>query len=419
MGLKDLLKDPSLYKVGEEGVRIPTINFTSKGLDYKDGEGPLLGRRISFDITNENADPTFEIGNDYKRNSIDQFVRGGIKYANEAREIDFNRIKKFLETSDGRLFITKQITLQAQNPRPQKIYNGGVNTLASVASAGVSNIRRGGLLPSLGNINAFDADTYIGEVGQEEKSNLRENKYGLGDPGYIDSKSIIESLKSTFNLGSKEGYNARVYKKIDKINLLPVINMNDQENDTLNKTAKDFVPFRFRIINQDGGNDDFIIFRAFLDNISDDYNASHNTIKYLAAQTAPNYSSQGRMRTPYLKLTVGDWFNNLPGLITSIGLSWQRDYPWEIALDRTSETGNIEGKDKDMLILPHVLDVSLSFQPIHDFTPNNGTKSPFIGINGTINTINWLDDSKDITEVIGKDSNDNSVIKVNTSTYNT
>ena len=109
----------------------------------------------------------------------------------------------------------------------------------------------------------------------------------------------------------------------------------------------------------------------------------YQKLNYLVAQTAPNYSrEEGRIRTPFMYLTVGDWFNRIPGLITSVGLKWQTSYPWEIALDRNinNDTGEVSGQDRDMLILPHALDVSLSFQPIHSFTPNNDWSAPFIGI---------------------------------------
>jgi hypothetical protein len=73
----------------------------------------------------------------------------------------------------------------------------------------------------------------------------------------------------------------------------------------------------------------------------------YQKLNYLVAQTAPNYSSTGRIRTPFLKLTIGDWFNKLPGLITSVGLSWQKDYPWEIVLDRyVNKEGNLREKIK-------------------------------------------------------------------------
>ena len=117
----------------------------------------------------------------------------------------------------------------------------------------------------------------------------------------------------------------------------------------------------------------------------------------LVMTEAAAVSPEGRIRTPYLYLTVGHWFNRIPGLITNVGLSWQKDYPWEIALDRTVnlESKEIQGKDKNMLILPHVLNVSVNFQPIHSFTPSNSIRSPFIGINGDANSPDWREDSRE------------------------
>ena len=143
MGLLGLLKDPNSFRLGTTGQ-----TAASKGINYPEGGRPLLGKRVSWDITDKNADPTFEgLGGDHGNfSSIDQFIRGGVVTAVSRRLMDVERIGKFLLTPDGLQFIAKQATLQALNPRPQKIYNLGINTLASVATAGVSNIQRGGLL---------------------------------------------------------------------------------------------------------------------------------------------------------------------------------------------------------------------------------------------------------------------------------
>ena len=450
MGLKDLLKNPNAYRIGTTGQ-----NAAYKGIKFlhRDKGGPLLGERVTWDITDKNAEPTFSgvggipgTGIDHgKFPSIDAFIRGGTSTALDRRLIDTDRIGKFLLSPNGIQFLATQSTLQALNPRPQKFYNFGVNTIASVASAGVLNIRRGGLLPSKKDFNILGkAQTYIGEVGEKERTQLRENKYGLGDPGKPTSTSFLNKIKSLNPLKPNKGlsYDVSLGDSIGKIDLVNALGVFESSNAIPNKfeqESKDFVPFRFEVINQDGGNNNIIVFRAFLDSISDDYSATHNSYKYngrgeefytynkfnrkiqvsfkvaaqsrhemqpiyqkinyLAAQTAPNYSSTGRIRTPYTKLTIGDWFNKIPGLITQVGLTWQKDYPWEIALDKEikfktkkdeneqeirGETENILGKDRDMLILPHVLDVSLSFQPIHNFTPRNDIMSPFIGINGEI-----------------------------------
>jgi len=448
MGLLDLLKDPSAYRVGTIGQ-----NAASKGIKFlhRDEGGPLLGERVTWNITDENAEPTFSgiggipgTGIDHgKGSSIDAFIRGGAATALNRRLIDTDRIGKFLLSPQGIQFLATQATLQLQNPRPQKIYNLGVNTLASVAAAGVSNVRRGGLLPEvggfdIGSILGLEAGTYLSEPDFKKGILHREKNYGLGDPGAPSSQKGLKALISSLNPINKNkglAYNVTIGGSIDKVNYLPIFQKRNDIPDFLESYAKDFVPFRFEVINHDEGNNNLIVFRAFLESISDDYSATHNTFKYngrgeefytynkfnrkiqvsfkvaaqtrwemqpiyqklnyLVAQTAPNYSSTGRIRTPYCKLTVGNWFNRIPGVITQVGLQWQKDYPWEIALDRkvNQTSGELEGKDKDMLILPHVLDVSLSFQPIHKFTPSNDIMSPFIGIDGDDNSVDWREDS--------------------------
>jgi hypothetical protein len=72
------------------------------------------------------------------------------------------------------------------------------------------------------------------------------------------------------------------------------------------------------------------------------------------------------MVTPFMRLTVGHWCDRIPGVLNSVNLSWQKDYPWEVS------------RDEDVLILPHVLDVSVGFTPVHNFLPEKGISSPFI-----------------------------------------
>jgi len=84
------------------------------------------------------------------------------------------------------------------------------------------------------------------------------------------------------------------------------------------------------------------------------------------------------MRTPYMRLTVGHYLNRTPGVLNSVNLKWQKDYPWEINIDGPEEVDDNGKTQSQMLILPHVLDVSISFTPIHNFLPQKGVKTPFI-----------------------------------------
>ena len=110
----------------------------------------------------------------------------------------------------------------------------------------------------------------------------------------------------------------------------------------------------------------------------------YRKLNYLASNTAPEYN-RGRIRTPFMRITIGNWLDRLPGVLSSISLKWQIDYPWEIALHdsyaKTQEESDQDekGMDSHMQILPHVLDVSVSYQPIHNFLPQKSvTMSPFI-----------------------------------------
>jgi hypothetical protein len=444
MSLINLLKDPNAYRVGTGGQ-----NAGSKKIPH--GNNSLLGSRVSWDIEDSNAKPKFEHSFSHKSSTPDSITRGGIQAAVGRRLLDAKRIGKFLLTGEGINFITKQVLLQSQNPRPQKLYNLGINTLASVTTAGISYVRRGGPLPTFGDfdlgselgLDKFGGGTYLGEedfydVDKKPKGLLREKNYSLGDPGKPEEKQGLQKVIN-FNNPFKPGrleYNTKFDGKIDELNKLSIYKESDidltpsVDGLTNNPNSiKDFVDFKFEIniSDTDGlhylGND-MIRFRAFIDSINDGYSARHNEFKYngrgeplytydsfsrkisvgfkiaaqsrwemkplyqklnyLVAQTAPNYSAYyGRIRTPYMYLTVGDWFSRIPGMLTSVDLTWQKDYIWEIALDKqiNPDTGDLSGKDKDMLVLPHVLDVSINYQPIHSFLPRNSSEAPFIGPN--------------------------------------
>jgi hypothetical protein len=209
--------------------------------------------------------------------------------------------------------------------------------------------------------------------------------------------------------GKITSYHVSYDRKSDAVNLKEI--QKDQSAYTGND---DFIPFRFEAVNtKDPLKSDYIIFRAFLDSFNDNYNANHNEfnyngrgetfytyngfkrnidfafkiaaqskeeilplytkLNYLVSNVAPEYGLAtlgGRMRTPYIKLTVGDWCNRVPGILNSIGLTWQKDYPWQI-----------ENSD-NILMLPHVLDVSVQFTPIHNFLPEKSINSQFFNLKG-------------------------------------
>jgi len=170
----------------------------------------------------------------------------------------------------------------------------------------------------------------------------------------------------------------------------------------------DLIPFGFSVYDQETPIN--IRFRAFLDSFSDTFTGNWNSTRYLGnpqqfrtydgfdrqlsmgfkiaaltreelipiyrklnvlvSTTAPNYDIDGLfMRGTWCKITVGDYLKQTPCTISSVGLSWQQDYPWEIKQDKDED---------DVMIVPHVLDVNLSAVLEHDFIPQAGV-IPFIG----------------------------------------
>lgn len=423
MALLDLLKNPDSYDVSYGG--------PSKGITNIPNESSFHLQRVKWDVANENADPTFIFGNDHNSGPVPDFLfRGGFKTNLNRRGLDLRRIGNFLTSNNGLHFIGRQVLLQALNPQKnEKIFNLGINLLAQIGLSGLANIKRSGLVPfedKLGldilgglkdKLGIPSGNGYLGEIGE---NNTREVNYGLGDPGKLSVKKGLEKLINN-PFKKKSSYDVNVdYSKLDAVNIQKIFTNNQKnksnlEDESLNfGDINDFVNFRFEVINSDDPEISHVIaFRAFISSFTDTFNTTHNEVKfngrgesfytynkfkrtislgfqiaaqsrhemkplyqklnYLVAQTAPNYSDFGRIRTPYMKLTVGDYLAKVPGMLTNATVSWKTTYPWEIKLDP-------DNKDKDMKVLPHILDVTINFQPIHNFIPNNKMDTPFIGI---------------------------------------
>ena len=61
---------------------------------------------------------------------------------------------------------------------------------------------------------------------------------------------------------------------------LPILKKKATKTDKFEKYSKDYVKFRFEVVDHDKGENNMMVFRAFLDSISDNYSANHNTFKY-------------------------------------------------------------------------------------------------------------------------------------------
>lgn len=183
----------------------------------------------------------------------------------------------------------------------------------------------------------------------------------------------------------------------DKVNMMAPYSATEQKED------KDLVKFLFEVIKSGERPSTFLHFRAYIDTISDNYTGNWNQYQYigrgeqfhtyqgfsrefnisfktsagtkaelkpiyqklvnLASTTAPTYTENNLMKGTFVRLTVGDYILDTPGIITSVSYNWNSRYNFEI------EKG---------IQVPHVLEASVNFTPVHTFTPTAGTK-PYIG----------------------------------------
>lgn len=194
----------------------------------------------------------------------------------------------------------------------------------------------------------------------------------------------------------------------DGLNSLGILNGNS--NQFIGETNKDLIKFFFEINNNDTPTNTqnwFLFFRAYLNNLSDNYQPEwqpyryvgrgenfykysgfsrtmqlsftiyahsreemlpiYEKLNYLVGTTAPDYSGIGLMRGNFINLTVGDYLNSVPGIITSINLKPSFEAGWDLNRD---QDGNIITLGGELVgQLPRMIDIDLGFTPIHSFTP--------------------------------------------------
>lgn len=214
----------------------------------------------------------------------------------------------------------------------------------------------------------------------------KERRVGLGNQGK----------------GGRTSYVVTDPLSIDKLNQQDI--SDNRVDGTKPDDVRDLCKFFFEIITPDGSK--FLYFRALLDSVDDSYNATWNPTKYvgraeefytyggfsrdinvkfkiaaatreemkplyrkmvyLASTTAPTYGGQGFMRGTLARLTVGSYFDQLPGVITSVKYNLIDDMPWEIAMQQP------EGNESGVQELPMGLECTVTFKVIHDFAPQTG-----------------------------------------------
>lgn len=241
----------------------------------------------------------------------------------------------------------------------------------------------------LGPEKYLQADTGVPvkDTGGRRERRLNRKKIDTGNLNSLDSKFYLRDATN------------KIIDR-DRINFLSI-----QTTELENNDPSDIIPFAIHNLPA-SGSEEYLYFRAYLESLGDNFSGEWNGTRYLgraeelynytgfkrtlqfsfkvaahsqaelkplyeklnrlAGTTAPTYQNGLFMQGVFSKLTIGDYVQKLPGFFTSVDLTWQTAYPWEIGnVDNGSALNNTPR-------VPHILDVSVNFQPIHDFAPQYG-----------------------------------------------
>lgn len=311
-----------------------------------------------------------------------------------ARVNDVLRLGKIFTRSYGLNFLRNNLALSKAVDASYGVTTGGVGGLLSNITGGSLSNLAGNALQGLTDTALLVGNT-LAQVGVSGtgthfvkppvKKYLDEISPSYGISSINGAQGVISNPTSFYSV-SLPG---------DTINYLEPLKNDIEEQG-------DLIPFFFELLEptnlQEGDIPDssVIHFRAYLDSLNDNFNGNWNSfnyigrgesfytyqgfdrgvdfsfkvaamsrgelmplykrLNYLTSTTAPSYSKDGFMRGTMVRVTIGDYLRAVPGFISTIGLSWGTNYPWEL------DSGNR---------LPSVLDVNVSFTPIHTFAPQS------------------------------------------------
>jgi hypothetical protein len=266
-------------------------------------------------------------------------------------------------------------------------------------------------------------------------------RIGIGSPG-ARPKELRDYINRPYGPGQ------------DKVNLMPLWTNELNPWGEEKNSGRDMIKFGFEVINNDSPEQTTkAIFRAFLTNFTDNHSADWNgqkymgrgenfytyqgfnrevsfqfkvfaqskqemmplyqKLNYLVSSLYPDYGSQGFMRGNLVKLTIGEYFYRTPGVLKSLNITVDDDYPWEIKYNEP-ETSKPNGpapktygisdfpkpddspgvsqgtpdfqksnSEADQMELPQILNVSCTFTPIFENLPSLATPTIYNPKKGT------------------------------------
>lgn len=288
-------------------------------------------------------------------------------------------------------------------------------------------------------------------IEQGELQDFRQKSIEFNGQGTDYSKELVNiaTRLGIGNPGSRTKEQRQYINQInngdgqDKINLIPLYTYDGGDPDPIQgNKVRDMIKFCIEVIDNDSpAKTSPIHFRAYVTDFSDNIGAEWDSKKYmgrgenfytyqgftrevsfkltvaaqskqemmplyqklnfLASSLHPDYSDGGFMRGNLHKLTIGEWFYRTPGILKSMNISVDSNYPWEIKYtepetdafpaadfptnvtplnykngtsDKGSEKFENSNSDADMMELPQILSIQFSFSPILNNLPRLAKK---------------------------------------------
>ena len=374
-------------KYNEGGTQLNKLKF----VPYMDrGNGPLVTKRIPSEV-NPEPPRTGEL---------------------QTRADDLSRITQLFVRKEGLGYLTNNTNLNLSVDQSYTVQGTFKDKLKAL-----NDVDRGSALrDTLGTLGSTLAQVPVAGTGVHF---VKGKLFGSPDTSFNKPSKTVSRVGNPGGLKVKYGRDKH-YQYVDRFAEFDAADkVNLHFNETGNKNpenADDFIKFFFQVINPGETQNTFLYFRAFLDSFDDNYTGNwtpynyvgrgeqfytYNTfdrtinvsfksavatkfelqpvykkLVYLASTTAPTYSDNGVMRGTIIRANIGDYLSDTPGFINSVNYSWETRYPFEIAAGKKDENAP-QGdprfnSDLTLQELPHVLNCSISFTPIHTFTPQTG-----------------------------------------------
>ncbi len=351
------------------------------------------------------------------------------------REVTVNASGK-VTFSNNRLVNLYQSKITSRNGSNDTIlftYGGGPGSVLGIGKTEIKAASQRTLFSGIGTKGAIQYATfnpsqienadYVGDQGSTLVKDFRKELQSKDTNSFISDSPdyLTKNIEQRLNQGNPGARTAdrKDYSKgrpdnergMDQINSLYLYK---SDVVTTDKRRNDIVKFRIATIDNDNPLQKvFTHFRAFINNFSDSMSAQWDNFRYIgrgedfynyqgyqnniqmgftvAAQSvqelsimyqklnylkstlAPDYSQEGYMRGNIHQLTLGGYFYETPGIITSLTYTIPNDTPWEIGIPSNSKDIKAEGgityRNPEVKELPHRIEVSMDFKPIFKFLP--------------------------------------------------